>query len=568
MILDEINESNFLEKREEGNKELQVKFDSWDRLGKLRSSMRVEEFKKKAAYLWRDPTIWAYSVLRDKENKPLRVHPFQDKIMNDKNRFVHVHAANQIGKTWALAIIKGLHHLFYVNNASIMIISSKEDQAIGILDEMKWMINRAKVNYKGFVGDVNNRTEMQVEISKNNISVARTFPPTTAILSFPATLIIMDEDNFWEKIGELFPIEFYDQCIEPRANTTKNWRHPFLTMGQIIGISNPNGQQGLGWRCLSDERFNNYIYNWLAKPDNTLKEYLFHKNRLPSYRFASIFAATYEDVAGGFITQDQYNQFASYNHRLIIPRDKTLYLGGDFVSEDPKGKGRDWTVLYGVIQVRRVEKDAEDRLPRIKVVYWKEWEPGTKTTEIYAEIRRLVNSGVQIGKFAYDRVGVADKIYNDLIDRGILSKYNIEVLTYSLPNKSDVYINFQTLFEQGLIEGCDIPKLKEQLMGLKVEQPLGSVHLKIHHRTEGIKDDHPDALANACFAAKRLIGVTPSFTPLTAKGDKPKSSSKRKLLLICPECERINYKENNGYYYGFNPEGKTLARITCPLHST
>ena len=568
MILDEINESNFLEKREEGNKELQVKFDSWDRLGKLRSSMRVEEFKKKAAYLWRDPTIWAYSVLRDKENKPLRVHPFQDKIMNDKNRFVHVHAANQIGKTWALAIIKGLHHLFYVNNASIMIISSKEDQAIGILDEMKWMINRAKVNYKGFVGDVNNRTEMQVEISKNNISVARTFPPTTAILSFPATLIIMDEDNFWEKIGELFPIEFYDQCIEPRANTTKNWRHPFLTMGQIIGISNPNGQQGLGWRCLSDERFNNYIYNWLAKPDNTLKEYLFHKNRLPSYRFASIFAATYEDVAGGFITQDQYNQFASYNHRLIIPRDKTLYLGGDFVSEDPKGKGRDWTVLYGVIQVRRVEKDAEDRLPRIKVVYWKEWEPGTKTTEIYAEIRRLVNSGVQIGKFAYDRVGVADKIYNDLIDRGILSKYNIEVLTYSLPNKSDVYINFQTLFEQGLIEGCDIPKLKEQLMGLKVEQPLGSVHLKIHHRTEGIKDDHPDALANACFAAKRLIGVTPSFTPLTAKGDKPKSPSKRKLLLICPECERINYKENNGYYYGFNPEGKTLARITCPLHST
>ena len=182
MILDEINESNFLKKRKEGEEELQAKFDSWDRLGKLKNSMSVEEFKKKAAYLWRDPTIWAYAVLRDKENKPLRVHPFQDKIMNDSNRFVHVHAANQIGKTWALAIIKGLHHLFYVNNASIMIISSKEDQAIGILDEMKWMIKRAKVNYEGFVGDVYNRTEMQVEVTKNNISVARTFPPTTFIL--------------------------------------------------------------------------------------------------------------------------------------------------------------------------------------------------------------------------------------------------------------------------------------------------------------------------------------------------------------------------------------------------
>ncbi len=567
MILDEINESNFVEKREEGFKELQAKLDSWDRLGKLRNSMPVEEFKKKAAWLWRDPSIWAYAVLRDKENKPLKVHPFQDKIMNDKNRFVHVHAANQIGKTWALAIIKGLHHLFYVNNASIMIISSKEDQAIGILDEMKWMIKRAKVNYEGFVGDVNNRTEMQVEVTKSNISVARTFPPTTAILSFPATLIIMDEDNFWEKIGELEPIEYYDQCIEPRANTTKNWKHPFLTLGQIVGISNPNGQQGLGWRCLSDERFNNYTYNWLAKPENTLEEYLFHKKRLPSYRFASIFAATYEDVAGGFITKEQYDQFASYKSNLIIPRDQTLYLGGDFVSEDPKGKNRDWAVLYGVIQVRRVEKDEKDRLPRIKVVYWREWPPGTKITKIYAEIRRLVNSGVRIGKFAYDKVGVSDKIYNDLIDRGILSKYNMEVLTYSLPNKSDVYINFQTLFEQGLIEGCDIPKLREQIMGLKVEQPLGSVHLKIHHRTEGIKDDHPDALANACFAAKRLIGSIPSFTPLKSNPNAPKKPSEKKHTLICPECEKINCNGNNGYYQGYGSTGRNFEKKPCPLHT-
>ncbi|KKL21827.1 hypothetical protein LCGC14_2441530, partial [marine sediment metagenome] len=358
----------------------------------------------------------------------------------------------------------------------------------------------------------------------------------------------------------------YDQCIEPRANTTKNWKHPFLTMGQIVGISNPNGQQGLGWRCLSDERYNNYIYNWLAKPDNTLEEYLFHKKRLPSYRFASIFAATYEDVEGGFITKEQYDQFASYNSNLIIPRDKTLYLGGDFVSEDPKGKNRDWTVLYGVVQVRRVEKDALQRIPRIKVVYWREWEPGTKITKIYAEIRRLVNSGIRIGKFAYDKVGVSDKIYNDLIDRGILSKYNIEVLTYSLPNKSDVYINFQTLFEQGLIEGCDIPKLREQIMGLKVTQPLGSVHLKIHHRTEGIKDDHPDALANACYAAKRLLGPVSSFSALKPKTNEPQEQSDKLYTLICPECEKIDYMGRNGYYEGINPKKEHYTKISCPMH--
>ena len=53
-----------------------------------------------------------------------------------------------------------------------------------------------------------------------------------------------------------------------------------------------------------------------------------------------------------------------------------------------------------------------------------------------------------------------------------------------------------------MIEGCHIEKLQEQILALKVEQPPGSIHLKIHHKTEGIKDDEPDALANACFVAK------------------------------------------------------------------
>ncbi len=58
-----------------------------------------------------------------------------------------------------------------------------------------------------------------------------------------------------------------------------------------------------------------------------------------------------------------------------------------------------------------------------------------------------------------------------------------------------------------MIEGRDIIQLREQMMGLEVTRPDGSVHLKIHHRTEGIHDDDPDALANACWAAKRLSSV-------------------------------------------------------------
>lgn len=566
-IIDEINESNFEEKRIEGAKELQAKFDSWDNLGKLRNYISKEEFNKKAGYLWRDPTIWSYAVLKNDEGEPLKLYPFQDKLINDKNRFVHVHSANQIGKSWAAAIIKGLHHLFFVDNASIMIIASKEDQSIKILDEMKWMIRRCKVPFGSFVGDVHNRRELQVEIKKGFVSVSRAFPPTSAILGYPATLVVMDEDNFWEKIGNLTPLEYYEQMIEPRTNATKNRKHPFLTMGQIIGISNPYGKQGIGWNSLSDKRFNNYIYNWLANPNNTYEEYIFHKRRLPPYRFASIYAATYEDVEGSFITQSQYEAFASFNHKMIIDSNKPLFLGGDVASVEAKGKHTDWNVLYGVQQIDRYEKDAKERLPRLKLVYMREWPPNTKTDEIYREIKRLTDSGITIPKFAYDRVGVGDKIQNDLIDRGVLSRHQIEVLTYSLPNKSEVYINLQTFFEQGLLEGSDIPKLKEQLFGLKVEIPMGSVHLKVHHATEGLKDDHSDALANACYAARILKSAEPYIG--IAKKDYQSESYQNQgsNTLVCPKCEEIDYKGLSGYYKGKSPTGKNFERILCPIHA-
>jgi len=564
-LIHEINETNYVEERAKGKVELDAKFEKWDRLGRISKDLSKNEFKKLAAELWRDPTIWAYANLKDDEGNPLRLYPFQDRLINDRSRFVHIHAANQIGKTWAAAVVKGLHHLLFTDNASVMIISSKEPQSIKILDEMKWMLRRGRADYSGFLGDVDNRTELQVELRKGIVSTVRTFPPTTAILGYPATLVVIDEDNFWEKIGNLTPVEYYDQCIEPRTNATKDRKHPFLTMGQIIGISNPNGQQGLGWRCLTDPRFKNYAYNWLAKPNNTIEEYKLHKARLPSYRFASIYAATYEDVEGGFITGPQYEKFASYFDKMpTIPRGSNLYLGGDFASEDPKGKGRDWNVVYGVIQVKRVEKDAEQRLPRLRVVYMKEWKPGTDTRVVYDAIRGLKNRGINIAKFAYDKVGIGDKVANDMIDRGILSRHNIEVLTYSLPNKSDVYINFQTMFEQGLIEGSDIPKLREQIFGLKVEQPLGSVHLKIHHARESIKDDHPDALANACYAARRLIGTVPSFVGFTKSlNPQEKQISDKLYTLVCPECEN---EGQDGYYQGRNTKNEHLARINCPKH--
>ncbi len=502
MIIHEINETNFEEELEKGELVIQGKFDRWDRLGRINIS--IDEFKAKAAYLMRDPTIWAYATLQDKQNVKLRSYFFQDKVMNDRHRFIQCSAANQIGKTWGLGIIKGSHHALHVNNASVMLISRSERQAKGILDEIKWMLKRASIEYEPFIDDVENRFEYHLT-SPDGIgtSVIRVFPPTPAILSFPATLIIKDENGFWEsKTCTMDPIAYYQQCVEPRTNATKNWKHPFLTMGQIVGITNPNGQNGLAWWLRNNKKYHNYIYCWLANPNNTLEEYNLAKQDLPPIRFASVYAAQYLLASGGFITLDQYERFKAYNSKLAVQPGVTLFLGGDFASEEPKSKNTDWTVLYGVIHVKN---ELFPQNPRLSVVYWNEWKPGTKRETIYNEIARLKNlPNVHVPFFAYDKIGVGDSVKRDLIARGTFTERSIEALTYSLPNKSEVYINFQGLFQQDMIEGCEIPKLKEQMLALKVEQPPGSIHLKVHHKTEGIKDDHPDALANACYVAKNF----------------------------------------------------------------
>ena len=519
MIIHEVNETNFEEEIKKGELEVQKKFDSWDKLGKLNIS--IDEFKAKAAYLMRDPTIWAYATLKDKQNKQLKPYYFQDLIMNDRHRFVHVTAANQIGKTWA-EIIEGLHHAVHTNNGSVMLISRSEDQAKGILDEMKWMLRRAIIDYEPFEDEITNRFEYHIK-SPDGVGVTpiRVFPPTLSILSFPATKVVLDETGFWEKQIDMDPIEYYQQCIEPRTNTTKNWKHPFLTMGQIKSITNPNGQNGLAWWLHNQDKYHQYIYNWLANPNNSLEEYREAERALPPIRFASVYAATYLLASGGFITLDQYNRFKAYNSELVVQPGFNLYLGGDLAGEDPKSKNTDSSVLYGVIQVKNKNFPQN---PRLRVVHRKSFPPGTPREEFYNEIDMLKKlPNVYIPKFAYDKPGVGDSVKRDLIDRGILTESQIEPLTYSLPSKSEVYLNFQQLFHQDMIEGCDISELQEQILALKVEQPVGSIHIKVHHKTEGVKDDEPDALANACFVARGNVGYLDSKfvsnTPKPAEGN-------------------------------------------------
>ena len=503
----EINEINFKEENSSGIQYLDKAF----RIIKDFSEMKSKESQRKFGKLMENPTLWAYAMLKDKEGKSLKLYPFQHRIINDKHRFVQVVAANQIGKTWT-ACIKALHHAFYVENASVLLISRSENQAMNILDEIKWMMRRSSFDFGSIKDEVDNRSELHIKGKSGGTSVIRCLPATPSSLGFPATLIICDEMGFWD-IENMTQDKFFYQIVETRTNAAKNWKHPFLTMGQIFCISNPNGQQGIYWKLWSyDNRFHKYRYCWLANPENTLEEYNDKKKILPHDIFDSSYAATFTSATGGFITMREIMD-AMQDYEFSINTMDSLFLGADFTGEDTHSRNVDSSVLYGMQLISPGTEEA-----KIKLVFCKEFPPGITKQEIYSEIEHLTKY-YHVSLFAYDKVGVGDSVKNDLLERNIFSEDQILSLSYSLPNKSEVYYNLKHLFEQRKIQITNFDymnTLKEQLMGLKFKRTLAG-HLQVHgaktiteDKFQGdLHDDHADAFANACYAAK-LQEISPS----------------------------------------------------------
>src|SRR3990167_4862250 len=454
MLIESIYEENFEEKRIEGKERVRKK------LKEINKQSRIGQINW---YLFFDPTIWAYATLKDKQNKSLVLRGFQDKILNDKHPAIIVAGGNQTGKTYCVAV-KAIHHALHVNNASVLIISRSEQQAFFILDEIKLMMKAANIVFENVIGKVENRTELHINNANGiGISIIRCLPPTQSVYAYPATLIICDEIGFWE-IDGMTQAEFFYKVIMSRINETKNWTKNCIcgvehcghfTLGQIIGISATNGQQGIMWNLWNDKKAHQYRYNYLANPSNSYKEFIEWKENPPEGytmdMFASVFDADFASASGGFITQSEWND--AVKDYLVMPEpNKPLYLGGDFAGEDTKGRDLDKNVLFGVQHYK------EEGNPRklIKVVYNKDYPLRTKKEKIYEDIKQL-----NAVKFAYDKVGVGDSVKNDLKDKNVLSEFQIESLTYSLPNKSEVYYNLKHLFEQRKLI---VPNLLKQML--------------------------------------------------------------------------------------------------------
>ena len=106
-----------------------------------------------------------------------------------------------------------------------------------------------------------------------------------------------------------------------------------------------------------------------------------------------------------------------------------------------------------------------------------------------------------------------------------------------------MYYNMKHLFEQRRVMLPDIPKLKEQLLGLRFDK-TDAGHIKVHHKKEGLHDDYADALANCLYMAARYgSGLSVDFVEIPnikKKKEKKKRKGPRRAVL-CKSCKMNKY---------------------------
>ena len=157
-------------------------------------------------YLKLDATIFSYKFFTDSQNKPFKVFPHQDLILNDKSQLRLLNLARGSGKS-CIASIDALHNSYWKDNYFTLILSSTEKQAKEVIRQMKHFLNTSRfTTWKElFPKTKENKSEIVLKNpGKKTTSRIICMPATDAARGFSPNLIICDELAFWED-PKIFP---------------------------------------------------------------------------------------------------------------------------------------------------------------------------------------------------------------------------------------------------------------------------------------------------------------------------------------------------------------------------
>ncbi len=488
-----------------------AKFEAWDDILEKNTLDNGSPKEIKTAYaLLQDPTIYAYAFFKDPRNpnNRFKLYYYQDAIINDPHKRIFFAAANQIGKSITLCL-KGVHFALMSPGVTVLMTSKTLPQSKDLLRQIKQFLQNSRLDFVYDIGDSDTKTEIylrhfktesvydkelekwfdrKIELPQSRVICV---PATEAALGYPVDLALIDELHFYDD-GEYF----YEQILQPRTYTTK---------GQIIVFTNPNGQQGIGWKLWNDPRFHRYKFNFLDCPTNTQEEFDTLSKSLTRERIDSTMLAIFTSPEGGFLTLEERNDMQK-GRVSILPSVLTqpIYIFFDW------GKVNDRTIrIIGV--PNNYNKD--DWAPGVYVYEMIEYPKDTPYTEIIdVDLKNLIieTKPAMVAMVGWDNTGVG-KGLEDFTKRVEQLGVQAMPVEFSLENKSRIYTLFKLLAEQRRLDLPRIDECNKQLSMLRFKTTTRG-HLQVHHENERDRDDFPDAIAGLCS----LI-IQPANAPITCE---------------------------------------------------
>jgi len=486
------------------------KFLAWDVVldeGWLESK---DEHKQELAYkMLYDPTIYAYAFFKDPRDlsKRFKCFAYQDVILNDYHSRVLFAAANQIGKSITLCI-KAITYAMLHPGHTVLMTSKTLPQSKDLLRQIKQFLQNSRLDYKYDVGGSETKTEIYFkhfeEVMEYDEELDKEFsvikempesriicvPATEAALGYAVDLALEDELFFYDD-GE----HFHNQILQPRTYTTK---------GQIMIFSNPNGQQGIGWKLWNDDNYHHYRFNFLDCPTNTKEEFDRLSKSLTREQIDSTLLAIFTSPEGGFLTlQERKDMQEDRSSMLPSVITSPIFIFFDWA------KVSDRTVRIIGIPIKTSNDDWADK---IHVYEMKEYPQGTPYTEIIdGDLKELIKTvgPKNVAMVGWDNTGVGRGL-EDFTKRVEQVGVQAMPVEFSAENKSRIYTLLKLLVENRRIKIPYIQECDKQLSMLRFEKsPRGL--LKVHHENEKDRDDFPDALAGLAS----LI-IAPDCPPISA----------------------------------------------------
>jgi phage FluMu gp28-like protein len=360
--------------------------------------------------LKQNPTLFAQTLLN------FQPYPYQQQLLNDKNKRIIACMARQTGKTTTIAT-KAIHHAYTNQNTTALIISPSLRQSIIMFDKILTLTTQNPILTKS----ITRKTRTTIQLTNQSQIIA--LPCSENLLrGYTAQLTICDEAAF-------MPEKVITQIIFPMLTTTN---------GTAIFLSTPWDKNHFFYKAFANPTYSVHKVKSsecpLVKPEflNEMRQNMTHEAFLMEYE------AEFVEAQNSYFTQDLIRRAVELAQKLGLEYCLNLeqeFPKGNYYSGVDFGKLQD----HSVLAIVRTENGIK------KLFYMYEFPLETAYSQVIGHLARA-NTKLRFSKTFVDQSGIGEPILEEIHNQGLDS---VEGVKFTPETKEKLLSGLKIAMEQG-----------------------------------------------------------------------------------------------------------------------